>query len=187
MAFNNKIVSTRSSSLHRLQIADFGLQICPRDAGLFCVLYASICNRLCRRLGLNQGPRDFQSRALPTELPRHRRPQRLQDSHAGPYHAFAPPNTGGFAVTAVAVSKRVTGLEPVISAMARQRSTTELHPRWILDCRLRIVDLAEAASSRLSDRRGWLRRAASQPGRWPTVTRASARRGVRDLNSRSAA
>ncbi len=92
----------------------------------------------CRGPDLNWGHRNFQSRALPTELPRRIKSEWLiakSLSHVvnRPTSAIVhQPSAIGYLL------ERVTGFEPVTFSLARRRSTTEPHPQAYLVFKLRL-------------------------------------------------
>jgi hypothetical protein len=84
--------------------------------------------RECRGPDLNWGHRNFQSRALPTELPRQKSEWLIANQLIADQHL--PPNLRScISHQPSAIAKRVTGFEPVTFSLARRRTTTVLHPQ----------------------------------------------------------
>ena len=96
-------------------------------------------NPRCRGPDLNWGHRNFQSRALPTELPRQEK-QKADGAWLSAENWWPTLATISDLLSAISqqpsaiCSKRVTGFEPVTFSLARRRSTTEPHPRAIFGC-----------------------------------------------------
>ena len=89
--------------------------------------------RRCRGPDLNWGHRNFQSRALPTELPRQKSKWLMADGWR--WSTTQPAVARAYLRSAIGNErKRVTGFEPVTFSLARRRTTTVLHPQVIFDC-----------------------------------------------------